>query len=573
MIVGLLFPLIIIGVIVWLAQHRKAGVGGEPGVVSLRRFLSYALLLAALFTAASGVALLLASVLPAGQIAGDRTSRLALGLSLTLVAVPVWALLWRMLARRLRAQETERAAPAWALYVVVAATVSLLVAFLHAVDVGCWLVGVEPYAPAAIANTVVWAGVWAVQLWVLRSAQLAPTGPLPQLATLAGSGVGLGALAVGTTDVIRYGLGRGYELLAGSAFVQTSATQTLRTGLVLAGLAVPVWWWHWVRDLGGPRTGPWHAYVMLVAVLGGLLTAVVSGGIALHRVLQWWLGDPATGLAATHFDVLPGALAAAVVGLSVWWYHRRVLAAQPLRRRSEPERAFGYLVAAVGLLATAAGITVAIMAGILAVVPPAFATPVSQANTLVLALTLLLVGTPVWWTFWRRLQTQVAGGEPVERGSVSRRVYLMLLIGGAGLTAMISLASVLFAFFRDLLDGRLAISVLRDVRTGLGLVVTAGAVAGYHWMVHRQDRAAVEPAPQTIHPRSVLLISADGVGLAAAIADATGAKVERLHRLDTAEHDVDVAGLTAAVLAAPYERVMVTVGEAGEVSVIPFERV
>jgi hypothetical protein len=572
----ILVGLVVVGIVVWVVRGRRwAGAGPGRGVHSLRRGVQYSFLLAALFAAATGLSRLLAAALPAAAMAGRRTTDVALGLSLTLVAVPAWLLLWRLVSRRLVEDAEERASAGWPLYLVAAVSVTLVVAYVQLVQAGRWVVGIDTYEPDAIAFGLVWAAVWGVHTWLLRHPRLGPTGPLPELALAAGWVVGLVALAVGAGGVLRYGLDELYGVLAGPALVEGVRTEALRHSLVVGALALPVWWWHWLRQgVRAPRTSLWHLHVMLVAVLGGLLTLVVATGVGLHAALQWFFGLPEAATAAVHFEPVPGALAAAVVGGWAWWYHHAVLAQAADRTRTEPERAYGHLVAGVGLVAAGAGVTVALMAALQALTPGALASADRGGrNTLVVALTLLLLGAPLWWAFWRRLQARVASGDLAELRSPSRRAYLVLLFGLTGLTAVISTAVILFVVFRDLLEGSLAITVLHDLRAAIGLVLTAGGVSAYHWLVHRAD-ARSAPADEPIHPRTVLLVSPDGRQLADAVAAGTGASVRRLHRLDARPAPVDeetADAVSAAVLAAHHERVLVTVEADGVVRVIPYD--
>jgi predicted dehydrogenase len=56
-------------------------------------------------------------------------------------------------------------------------------------------------------------------------------------------------------------------------------TASVARGLVLVVVAAPVWWWHWLHQgVGATRDTLWHAYVLLVAIFGGLVTAVVRAG-------------------------------------------------------------------------------------------------------------------------------------------------------------------------------------------------------------------------------------------------------------------------------------------------------
>jgi hypothetical protein len=569
--------LVVAGLVAWIVSTARGGASSrDSGGHGLRRALQYSFLLAAVFTAASGATRLLISALPSDVIARRGSVELALGVSLTLVAVPVWVLLWRILARRLRVDPAERAAPWWALYLVVVTTVTLIVGFVNVVEVGRWLAGLEPFAPDALARAVIWPLLWGAHVWLLRHPRIAPTNRIGSLAVLTGSFVGLVGLAFGAADVLRDALSQLYRLWFEPPLAEGLSAGGLRSGGVLVVVALIVWWWHWLfQGVRAARDTPWHAYVLLAGVLVGALTTLVAAGVTLHMALQWWLGEPDSTRAAVHFGSLPSSVAAALVGAWLWSYHRSVVASPGLGRGIEPDRAYRYLMSGLGLLAAAAGATIAIMAAIQVLTPAALAAQDPGArNALVVAVTLLLTGAPVWWLYWRRLQVGQRAPRGDEATSPSRRAYLFLLFGVAGLTTVVSLAVLVFVILRDLLDGVLALTVLHDVRAAIALVVIAGGIAAYHWLVHRAD-PETRPSPGAIRHREVLLVSADDGRLARAITERGQVRVRQLHRLDGAEQPggqapLDLDHLAAAILAEPHERLLVTVEGDGSVRVIPY---
>ena len=570
--ISLLVPLMIIGVIVWIVHTQRQGTAASGrGVPSLRRVLQYAGLLASLTAASIGVGNLLTAALTVGTIAGDLTEQIALGLALTLVAGPVWLLLWRSVLANLRRDPAERASGGWGLYLVAAMTASLIVALVNLVRLGTMLLQVEAFAPGPLAAALVALPVWGAHLWLQRHPTLAPTSRLPALGVLAGSTVGLVALAIGVGNVLRYALDAFFGLLPGATMV-AGDTAPLLAAPVVAVVAAPVWWWHWLHQgVGATRDTLWHAYVLLVAIFGGLVTAVTASGVVLGTALQWLIGEPGAARAAAHFMGVPTAVATGLVGFAIWRYHRTVLDAAAAGLRTEPERTYNYLAAGVGLVTGAAGATVAIAAAIQVLVPGALAIGTSGRNALATGLTLLVVGLPVWWAFWHRVQRHVTAGAEGERTSPSRRVYLFLLFGATGLTAVVSLSVILFLIFRDLLESALAVTVLHDLRIAIGLVLTAGGLSAYHWVVHREDRDQLAAAPTPVHPRHVLLVGPDGRQLASAVAADTGARVRSLHRLDTARADIDAHRVAEAILAVHHDSVVVTIEEDGEIHVIPYE--
>ncbi|MEX2505046.1 MAG: DUF5671 domain-containing protein [Egicoccus sp.] len=568
-----LLDLLIIGVVVWIILSRRDPAGTrEGGLPSLRRMLQYSGLLASLAAAGVGFAGVLTLVFAGEEIAGSRTTELAMGLSLTLVATPVWLLLWRGVSRTLRADVEERGSVGWALYLVAAMTGSLVVTVVNLVRLGDAVVGLEPFTPAALAFAIAAVGIWIGHLALSRRVDVSPTSTIARIGVLAGATVGLVALAVGMGEAIAVGLEEWYWAVFGPPLAAATTTVTLRHALVVAAVAAPVWWWHWLRQgRHDPGDQAWQGWLLLVAALGGLATGLTGAGRALATTLEWLLRDPVITPAA-HFSDLPPAVATAAVGATIWWYHRRVLARAADGGRAEPERTYTYLASGIGMVAAATGATLSVAAAIQAAFGGMVATrDLGAGEALVWGLSLLIVGLPAWIVFWRRAQ-QRARTSSLSPAPI-RRIYLLLVLGVATLTALVSLAVVLYAVFRDLLQRELSVEVLAELRIAIGLVVTTGAIAAYHAAVHRVDRAQVPVAVRIVRPSRVLLISPDGRQLASAVATETGARVRSLHRLDAPHLDIDAHAVSEAILAVRHPSVLVTVDADASVRVIPYEPV
>lgn len=570
-LIALVTPLLLVGLVVWAVHAARASRDEARSAPSLRRFLQYASLLAAVGTSAIGLSGLVELALPAQRVAGRASGDLALSLSLSLVALPAAAGLWRVMRRRLTADPEERASGAWSLYLAVATTVAVTVAVFSLVEVVEWAVAGRAFPPDAAARALVWGAVWAAHQRMLLRGRTSPTGTTADLTVLAGAAVGLLTLVTGVGSVLVWSFDRLYAALVGGVLAGGAPWRALAHSTAVAALGGALWWWQWLRQAAGaPRTDLWHRYLLGLPVLGGLLASVGAAATVLHAVAQWTVGVPVSERAAAHFAVLPPALAAGAVGVWAWAYHRAVLTEQPDRRRTEPERAYEYVCAAVGLVAAGAGVAVALVAAIEALAPaPLAATDLTGRATLVTAATLLVVGGPLWWAFWRRLGNPPAvDGEP-ERRSTSRRAYLFLLLGAAGVTALVSLVAGLFVVLREVFEGTLDAGVLRDVRVAVALTVTAGGVAAYHWTVYREDHAA-DPDDDRDRDRHVLLVAPDPDLLAPDLRRATGATVRTLRHLDAGPPDADADAVAQAVLASPHPRVLVVV-DGGDVRVIPYQ--
>jgi hypothetical protein len=108
----------------------------------------------------------------------------------------------------------------------------------------------------------------------------------------------------------------------------------------------------------------------------------------------------------------------------------------------------------------------------------------------------------------------------------TRRVYLVLLFGVAGVVAVIVVLIAVFLVLNDVLRGSVGASTVHDLRIPVGILVATGTVSGYHWMVQREDRE-IAPVRQTrVGPRRVLLVGPRDDVLAAEIRRVTGARVE-----------------------------------------------
>jgi len=347
---------------------------------------------------------------------------------------------------------------------------------------------------------------------------------VPELPLLIGSAVGLVASALGLVGLLSESL----EVLAPGREMLVVGSGMDRAGASLvAGGAV--WVPHWWAAMRGERTPLWFAYVFVLGVAGALLAVLASSGVVVWDVLVWWIGDPRVADAGAHFEDVPGAVATAAVGGLIWWYHRAVVTSGETER-GEPRRIYEYLMAGVGLVAAAGGAT-ALLIGLLEAVGqgPSVVAGETAANTLLGAATFLLIGGPVWWYFWRRIQ-RLAPGSEVR--SPTRRVYLFAVLGSAVVVAVTTLIALAFVLIEAVLEGRGGTETLLSVRLAAASLLVSAAVAAYHWAVYASDRDQV-PAV-TPGPRHILLLGSADDATVRDIRQRTGARVEVWGRTDSA---------------------------------------
>jgi hypothetical protein len=579
--VGAVIPnLVFLGLIVWAivraVGRRREERADVDQAASVRRLFVYGLLFVTLTLSAAGAALVLQELAgTAWDEADDDRSALALGLSLVIVAGPAYGLLLRHGRRRLEEEASERRFLGWAAYLNLSLLVSLIVTTVTAQQLFEGVTGVDDFEVASIAPVVVWGAVWALHWFWLKAAY-----GLPGDVHLAGGSLtGLVMAVIGVGGLV-FVVGNEVYTRVVERVPDGHYEPELASWVIASSIGAVVWSWHWLGGyLRAERSALWHVYVVLIGALGGLVAVVGSAATIAYWTLVWFLGDPSETLSSMHFEYVPAAGAATfVVGAVAWQYHRYVLQRRPEAERTEPLRTYDYLMAGAGLVASVVGVTLALVALLEAATPDPVGTDTHAANRLILAATLSAIGAPLWRFFWARIRRHATADPAGELGAIVRRIYLIVLFGVGGIVVLVSLISVLFVCFEDLLDDTFGGQTVHSFRVGASLVATVAGVAWYHLGVFRSDRealAAIEPArpstPLPPPPKHVVLVVPRDTALADELVLATGVRLESWYRTDdTTMPDVDVEELVARINASDAKELLVVVGSE-YVTVTPVE--
>ena len=499
--------------------------------------------------------------------AGEDPTALAVSTAFTVVGVPLFTLLVVWTRRSLRADPREAHSRGWRLYITVAALTSLVMAMSNAQGVLSWATGLRGYDPSALAGFVVWGLLWFGHWYVDRRLTGAPEFSLHRLL---GSVVGLVASVAGAAALLGDVVAVFARLEPESVFA--GGEHLFLPGAVVLAVGLPVWLVYWGVPAGRyERDRLWLAYVLLAGVAGGLVTAIATASLALYDVLVWFLGDPASTEASAHFARVPDLAGAAAVGLVVWWYHRAVLRAGGTGERTEVQRVYEYLVAGIGLLAAAAGVAEMVVALVeaLAGTSDLLVGGTQPLNTVLAAATLLAVGGPLWWIFWRRIEAAARVDPEEEHASPTRRVYVFVLFGVAGVAAVIALLVGVVMALQDVFAGTVSAETLRGVRYPVGIIAATGAVSAYHWHVYRDDRGYLRAGRRG--PRFVLLVGPADPDVGKALARKTGGRVEVWARADGLGQPWSVDELAATLAGREDDEVVVVAGDHGA-TVVPVQR-
>lgn len=560
-LLGSLIPIAIVAgigyAIVSATRNRQDRSSGRSGAIAVRRLFQYGLLLAVLAVAAFGVGGLLERVL--SDAAARRGSNLSGPLALTVVGLPVYWMLAQWSQRQLASDRDEAASLGWSLYLNVALIASLVTGVTYGYLLASGVIDGRPYDGSHAAGLIVAAAIWGAhwQWWRRYPPQILASGHV-----LVGAAVGLGFMAAGAGFVIMRALDAIFDALGGVAAAAASS-ESLAKAAVSVGIGAVVWSWHWLMTARhNERTPHWNVYVVLVGVLGGSIAAVIGAATALFALLVWVVGDPGASSLAAHFQDATPAFAAGLVGVAVWRYHKSVLGLAVSRVRTGIDRVYDYVVSGVALATTAGAITTLVVALFEVMTGDAAASSGdSDINIVLGAVTLLIVGAPMWWIAWRRAQLAVARDKDVEAGTTPRRAYLSIVFGVGGAVAFGALIRLLIVLFEAVFDEGRGAGIAGEISVPVGLLVTTGIIAAYHWSVFRAEKTIVVPL------RAVTLVWA-GNGDVGLIAERAHATIRVMRRVDENESVPSVDAIVAAIGEAQGDELVVLAGSDG-VRVVP----
>jgi hypothetical protein len=520
MIFGFLIPLLFLAIIIVVARKLfSRDSHGAPSTFSIRRLFQYALLFGLLSVSAAGVAGLIGRLFDIGHVIAESRTDLARDISFTIVGFPLYLLVGRWTKKTLSDDPSERRSVAWNLYLSVVSLTALITSLTAAYAILMWALGEESFRGQQLSRLLVWGLIWNVHWQLIRSTSRDEES---RAHYLAGSLIGLGVLAVGLANLISSVT----QLLVAqdekSVLIESSNPSLRAISLIIIGL--PVWFQYWLRVAQSlKRELLWFSYVMLVGVAGGFIALVASSSVVIYDNIVWFFGDTVSDIATQHFNDSIGALGSGLVGFSVWWYHAGIVRDADEAERSELRRVYEYIISGISLIAAAAGLMMIMVAVIESVTPGEVVSTTSSTNTLLLAVTLIIVGAPVWWFFWNRIEGHVAV-DGLEQSSPTRRIFLLMLFGVSSIAAVVSVLTGVFLFLDDLLNSRLGLETVRQMRYALAILLANAAISWYHWSIYRHERTiSIKKAKRE---KFVVLVGPQDSTIAENIESEIGGKVQ-----------------------------------------------
>lgn len=434
--------------------------------------------------------------------------------AVTLVGLPVWAIHWGIAQRLARRHADERASAIRRFYLYLAMGVLLVAAALFLRNFLEDLIGVLAGLPlnGAAVLRALWMPVVPLAFWLYHvrtaAADRAAVGEAGTAATLrrwyayALLLFGLAFLLFGARNLLE----QIWVLVAEprvDGWAAPSGFMASALATMLTGLGVSTFHWLWTSRgsiAQDDRQSTLRAVQGFLALAVSVGLALVGASQLLYYALARALGVQNPGGVSNLLVALAGPASTVVVFVLAWVWLRRQLADDAGKaeaaRQAGVRRLYTHLVALFAVAALAVG-----AAGLLwtlsdQVLNHFLGRPIPEwRDHASLFITLALVGTPMWLTHWR------PAPEPVERYSLSRRLYLYAALLASVLAILISGATLIYRLLGIVLAATGADSgaAVVDIGRAASVIVVAAALGWYHRRVVGADAAArpaaaVEPA-------------------------------------------------------------------------------
>ena len=527
-------PLLIMIAVVVLVIRKvsKRATSSSNTAQPVRLFFQYALAFGLFMIVTVGLAGLLSRALDVSNIVNADQSSLASNLAFVVVGGPLLAGITIWLRNSLRENPSEGHGLIPTFFATLAAIVSLLVFLSSAIAALHNVINGDEVLGSTLGRTIVWGTALILVLKISNS--VIPKNDF-RIQYFVGSFITALAALIGLVQVLGGVLAL---LLSQQTFFDTqkqtlvSPDNPIGIGLGTLVMSGALWIYYWIKNANTNKSDTlWLAYVLIAGVGGTLVIAITSLSISLYQVLVWFVGEPSSQNAGEHFASIPQSVATAFAGFLFWWYHKSLLPNES--ERTDVQRTYEYLVSAISLIASAIGISIVIVALIESLTSQVQLAGAGAINTLLGAGTVIVVAGPVWWHFWSRIQSIARVESNAELSSPVRRVYLFLLFGVGGIVAIVSLITIVVQLFDGILSSNLGANTFSEMRFAIGILISTGIVAAYHWEIYRHEKSVEVSFATTA--TNVLLVGPNSPELIQKLKATTGAKVSFLQRADASE--------------------------------------
>ena len=455
----------------------------QRSYVYLAAFVAYAILLQGAYGLSTDV---FRSINGLG-IGGDPE---ATWIAMIIVALPVW-LAHELLLRRAAANHSdETGSTLRKLYVHGALFLTTLYAAFGSIQIIEQLAG-DFDGLEHIGGVIVAAGLW-YYLWRRENLEGQPSPRAQTVKRWRIYGLSVIFLTAAVTATFWIALALAYPLYefaigaSDTLLGPKDIGDPLRTAAAWALVGTVAWAVQWqavaTRDEESVLR---QVYLYGFAFVGGAALALWGASATIYVVIAQLVGADYTATAAAYFRqfILPAV--GLLLGLALLAYHWSIIRRDATSRFPSAEspllsNTFKYIMSAVGLIALVPGIMVLVMIILFLLTEGDILAPANDdAEALAVALTMVIIGAPLWFAFWWR----VVRADP---HALIRRIYLYVALIALGGTWLFTLIALLAAVLTEILGQ--GSGFLDDALIpGLSIVIPAAAFFAYHVLILRED--------------------------------------------------------------------------------------
>jgi hypothetical protein len=311
-------------------------------------------------------------------------------------------------------------------------------------------------------------------------------------------------------------------------------------GTALLVVGTPVWVYSWrviQESLPDPSEmgSNLRLSILYILALGGVITVVTTASILVNTIVTRLFGADWT----TQYFVqeIGGPISVGVPLGMIWayygyWLNRHIEAIGDKVRQAGMKRVYHYILAFIGLVVSFIGVATLLSFIIDVTTSQSYLMSASHRSSIAAAISLLVVGLPLWLMTWRPMQADaLAQGELGDhaRRSILRKIYLYLALFASVIGGMATAVALVYQLIRLVLTGDAGSDFVNTLLNTIQLLFLFVVVLLYHLSILRADGASMADAlAEKQSTFSALIVdSGDGVvdSVQAALAK-LGAKVQ-----------------------------------------------
>lgn len=278
--------------------------------------------------------------------------------------------------------------------------------------------------------------------------------------------------------------------------IGTSGRELFGNGVTLLIAGVPLWviWWNTIQNANDDKVDAHtmlRTIVLYLLYITGAITFSVNSGWILYWFLRLTLGEVFSQMQVLDNLRIPVSLA---IPFGVYWAYFAGILEKDISiipdtvRQAAMRRLYRYILSTIGLGGTIIGL-IGTLGFIIDLVTKHTLSSQTKYSTLAGNLAVLVVGIAIWLVFWGKAnQESVITGEEGDhaRRSLSRKIYLYLVIFGCVIGTMASTGYFLFRLLQSVF-GFAGTTLLSDSLNDFRLVVVFAAFLAYHLVTLNRD--------------------------------------------------------------------------------------